>query len=105
MILKGSQRGSALELGVHLLKAENEHVELRELRGFMSEDVLGAMKEIQAVARGTRCRQPLFSVSFNPPELSGYLRDVRAKPGKYDWLGQQAIPSFASVLPAINRPR
>jgi len=68
MILKGSQRGSALELGAHLLKAENEHVELHELRGFMSEDVLGAMKEIQAVARGTRCRQPLFSVSFNPPD-------------------------------------
>jgi hypothetical protein len=68
MILKGSQRGSAMELGAHLLKAENEHVELHELRGFVSESVLGAMKEIQAVARGTRCRQPLFSVSFNPPD-------------------------------------
>lgn len=68
MILKGSQRGSAVELGLHLLKAENEHVELHELRGFVSESVLGAMKEIQAVARGTRCRQPLFSVSFNPPD-------------------------------------
>lgn len=68
MILKGSQRGSALELGLHLLKAENEHVELHELRGFVSDDVLGAMKEIQAVTRGTRCRQPLFSVSFNPPD-------------------------------------
>jgi hypothetical protein len=68
MILKGSQRGSAMELGLHLMKAENEHVELHELRGFVSESVLGAMKEIQAVSRGTRCRQPLFSVSFNPPE-------------------------------------
>lgn len=68
MILKGSQRGSAMELGQHLLKAENEHVELHELRGFVSESVLGAMKEIQAVSRGTRCRQPLFSVSFNPPD-------------------------------------
>lgn len=68
MILKGSQRGSAIELGHHLLKAENEHVELHELRGFMSDDVLGALKEAQAVACGTRCRQPLFSVSFNPPE-------------------------------------
>lgn len=68
MILKGSQRGSAIELGLHLLKAENEHVELHELRGFMAEDVQGAMKEAQAVARGTRCRQHLFSVSFNPPD-------------------------------------
>lgn len=68
MILKGSQRGSAVELGLHLLKAENEHVELHELRGFMAADVMGAMKEAQAVARGTRCRQHLFSVSFNPPD-------------------------------------
>lgn len=68
MILKGSQRGSAIELGHHLLKAENEQVELHELRGFMASDVVGAMKEAQAVARGTRCRQHLFSVSFNPPE-------------------------------------
>ena len=68
MILKGSQRGSAVEMGNHLLKAENEHVEVHELRGFMAEDVLGAMKEAEAVARGTRCRQHLFSVSFNPPE-------------------------------------
>ncbi len=68
MILKGSQRGAASELGHHLLKAENEQVELHELRGFMADDVPGAMKEAQAVARGTRCRQHLFSVSFNPPE-------------------------------------
>lgn len=68
MILKGSQRGSAIEMGNHLLKAENEHVEVHELRGFMAEDVLGAMKEAEAVSRGTRCRQHLFSVSFNPPE-------------------------------------
>jgi hypothetical protein len=68
MILKGSQRGSAIEMGNHLLKAENEHVEVHDLRGFMAEDVLGAMKEAEAISRGTRCRQHLFSVSFNPPE-------------------------------------
>ena len=68
MILKGSQRGAAIELGHHLLKTENEQVELHELRGFMADNVLGAMKEAQAVAHGTRCRQHLFSVSFNPPE-------------------------------------
>lgn len=68
MILKGSQRASAIELGHHLLKAENEHVELHELRGFVSDDVIGAMKEAQAVAQGTHCRQHLFSVSFSPPQ-------------------------------------
>ncbi|MDQ0465585.1 hypothetical protein QO010_003374 [Caulobacter ginsengisoli] len=69
MILKGSQRGSAKQLGAHLLKTtENEHVEVHEVRGFIAEDVMGAMHEAQAVAKGTKCRQHLFSVSLSPPE-------------------------------------
>ncbi|WP_299436928.1 relaxase/mobilization nuclease domain-containing protein [uncultured Rhodospira sp.] len=67
MILKGNQRGGARQLAAHLLKAENEHVEVHELRGFMADDLTGAFREFEAVARGTRCRQPLFSVSLNPP--------------------------------------
>ena len=62
MILKGSQRGGEMAMGRHLLKPENEHVEVHEVSGFIASDVLGAMKEVQAVAAGTRCKQPLFSV-------------------------------------------
>lgn len=69
MILKGSQRGGEMAMGRHLLKPENEHVEVHEVSGFIASDVLGAMKEVQAVAAGTRCKQPLFSVSLNPPEI------------------------------------
>lgn len=68
MILKASQRGGAKQLALHLLKTENEHVEVHELRGFVSDDLAGALHEAYAVSRGTRCRQFLFSVSFNPPE-------------------------------------
>lgn len=68
MILKASQRGGGMALAAHLLKAENEHVEIHEISGFVSDDLKGAMKEAQAVAKGTRCRQYLFSVSLNPPE-------------------------------------
>ena len=69
MILKASQRGGAKQLGVHLLRQDdNEHVEVHEVRGFVSEDVVGALKEAHAVSQGTRCKQFLFSVSFNPPE-------------------------------------
>lgn len=68
MILKGSQRGGEMPMGRHLLKPENEHVEVHEVSGFIASDVLGAMKEVQAVATGTRCKQSLFSVSLNPPE-------------------------------------
>ncbi|MBL27282.1 MAG: relaxase [Rhodospirillaceae bacterium] len=69
MIIKASQRGGGKALGLHLLKTEeNEHVEVHEVRGFVSDDIVGAMKEAYAVSRGTRCKQFLFSVSLNPPE-------------------------------------
>lgn len=69
MILKASQRGGGKQLALHLLKTEeNEHVEVYEVRGFISEDIVGAMKEAYAVSKGTRCKQFLFSVSLNPPE-------------------------------------
>lgn len=69
MILKGSQRGGAKQLGLHLLKTEeNEHVEIHDIRGFMANDVIGALREAEAIAKGTKCRQYLFSVSLNPPQ-------------------------------------
>ncbi|MEM6413512.1 MAG: relaxase [Pseudomonadota bacterium] len=69
MILKGSQRGGAKQLGAHLLKTEeNERVEVHEIRGFMADDVVGALREAEAISKGTKCRQFLFSVSLNPPE-------------------------------------
>ncbi|MGR3757789.1 MAG: relaxase/mobilization nuclease domain-containing protein [Tranquillimonas sp.] len=70
MILKGSQRGNAAQLAKHLTNMrDNEHVELHELRGFMNEDELhAALQEAEAIAKGTRCKQHLFSLSLNPPE-------------------------------------
>jgi hypothetical protein len=68
MILKASQRSGGKQLGLHLLKTEeNEHVEVHEVSGFISDTVMGAMKEAHALALGTRCKQYLFSVSLNPP--------------------------------------
>lgn len=69
MILKGSQRGGGRDLANHLLRTdENEHLELHELRGFASNDLRQAFKEVEAVSRGTKCRQYLFSLSLSPPE-------------------------------------
>lgn len=69
MILKASQRGGGQNLAVHLMRVDdNEHVRLHELRGFASDDLKGAFKEAEAVSRGTRCRQYLFSLSLSPPE-------------------------------------
>ena len=68
MILKGSQRGGAVQLARHLLNdVDNDHIELHELRGFIAEDLAGAMKEAQAISLGTKCQQFLFSLSLSPP--------------------------------------
>lgn len=77
MILKGSKRGGAKQLGAHLLRAdENEHVEVHEVRGFASEDVMGAMREALAISQGTRCRQHLFSLSLSPPQSENVRIEV-----------------------------
>lgn len=69
MILKGSQRGGGQDLAVHLLRMDdNEHVLVHELRGFASDDLRGAFKEAEAISKGTKCRQYLFSLSLSPPE-------------------------------------
>lgn len=68
MIIVGNQRGGARDLARHLLKDENERVVVHQIRGFASDDLPSALQESQAIARGTRCRQHLFSASFNPPK-------------------------------------
>ncbi len=68
MILVGNQRGGGRDLAQHLMKSENERVEVAELRGFVADDLDGAFRETYAISRGTRCQQYLFSLSLNPPK-------------------------------------
>ena len=69
MILKGTQRAGAGQLAAHLLnKRDNEHVCVHELRGFAASDLHGALTEAQAVSKGTKCKQFMFSLSLNPPK-------------------------------------
>jgi len=69
MILKASQRGGAKALADHLMnERDNDHVTLLELRGFMSEDLHGALAEAHAISKATQCNQFMFSMSLNPPQ-------------------------------------
>lgn len=69
MILKGSQRSGGADLAAHLMRTDdNEHVRVHEMRGFVADDLRGAFKEAEAISRGTKCRQYLFSLSLSPPE-------------------------------------
>ncbi len=68
MIIKASQRAGGQNLAAHLLRLDdNEHLSIHGLRGFASDNLRDAFKEIEAISRGTKCRQYLFSVSFSPP--------------------------------------
>ena len=68
MILKAKERGDAVQLGRYLMAMrDNDHVELHELRGYVSEDIVEAFSEADAIAKGTRATNHLFSLSLNPP--------------------------------------
>ncbi|MDZ4790836.1 MAG: relaxase [Hyphomicrobiales bacterium] len=80
MILKASQRGGGADLAVHLMRIDdNEHVHVYELRGFASGTLKEAFKEVDAISRGTQCRQYLFSLSLSPPEQENVSADVFAQ--------------------------
>jgi len=69
MILKGNQRAGGRQMAMHLLNGkQNEHVTVYEVRGFIAEDVLGALNEAYAMSKGTKCKQFMYALSLNPPQ-------------------------------------
>lgn len=66
-ILKGNQRGGARDMALHLMKQENEHIDVHEIRGFVSDTVMGALNESYALSKATQCKQFMYSLSANPP--------------------------------------
>lgn len=68
MILHGNQRAGAINLAKHLGNTrDNDHVTVHEIRDCVANTLPGALQEMDAISRGTRCKQFMFSVSFNPP--------------------------------------
>lgn len=67
MILKGNQRAGGADLASHLQNEfDNDLVEVAEIRGTVAQDLHGAFGEYEAIAAGTRCKEPLYSLSINP---------------------------------------
>ncbi|MCO5073043.1 MAG: relaxase/mobilization nuclease domain-containing protein [Rhizobiaceae bacterium] len=96
MILKAKERGDGPQLARYLLAMrDNDHVELHDVRGFASDDLLGAFHEADAIANGTRCRKHLFSMSLNPP--AGENVSIEAF--------EQAISQIEQKLGLGNQPR
>lgn len=67
MILKGNQRKGGTDLATHLSNEfDNERVEIAQVRGTVADTLHGAFAEIEAVASGTRCKEPFYSLAINP---------------------------------------
>ncbi|MCK5749460.1 MAG: relaxase/mobilization nuclease domain-containing protein, partial [Oricola sp.] len=99
MILVGNQRAGAKDLALHLLKDENERVEVHELRGFASNDLISALRESQAISRGTRCKQHLYSLSLNPPKgaqvsVAAFLEAIEQAENRLGLSGQPRAVVF-----------
>eukprot|EP00820_Chromera_velia_P001557 Cvel_2801.t1-p1 / transcript=Cvel_2801.t1 / gene=Cvel_2801 / organism=Chromera_velia_CCMP2878 / gene_product=hypothetical protein / transcript_product=hypothetical protein / location=Cvel_scaffold113:20007-21287(-) / protein_length=427 / sequence_SO=supercontig / SO=protein_coding / is_pseudo=false len=100
MILKGSQRGGARQLAAHLMNdRDNDHITLHELRGFVASDLRGALDEANAISKGTKCRQFMFSLSLNPPKDRDCRLDglVEAADRAEDRLGLKGQPRAVIV--------
>ncbi len=67
MIIKGKSRSGPSALAAHLGNAEtNERVTVLEIRGTVSQDLRGALIEMDAYAAGTRCEKPLYHAAISP---------------------------------------
>jgi hypothetical protein len=68
VILKGSQRANGADLARHLMNGfDNESIELAEVHGAVADDLSGAFAEFEAVSRGTKASEYLYSLSISPP--------------------------------------
>jgi len=62
-----------------------------QVRGLVADDLHGAFAEIEAVASGTRCKQPLYSLAINPPlplSRDQYMAAIDHIEGKLGLTGQ-----------------
>lgn len=98
MILKGNQRTGAADLATHLSNAyDNTRVELAEIRGTVADDLHGALADFAAMAKPTKCQQPLYSLAINPAEplsREQYLAAIDHIEGKLGLSGQPRAVVF-----------
>lgn len=97
MILKGKSVAGAKRLAVHLARTDtNERMEVLETRGVVSDDLLGALKEMEAVSSiAKNCERPFYHASINTPmheRMTPEQRDI-------------AIERLAKALGLENQPR
>jgi len=96
MVIKGNARKGAKSLAEHVQRTDtNERIEVAEIRGVVAEDVLGALKEMEAVACCARTGKPLYHASINTRADERLTPEQRA----------QAIDRLEEALSLTGQPR
>lgn len=96
MIIKGGSRAGASNLSAHLMRVDtNERMEILEVRGTVSRELEGALREIEAMSSGTRCKNPLYHASINVP--------IHERLGIDGW--ERAVNHLEEELGLTGQPR
>lgn len=96
MIIKGSSRAGASDLSAHLQRVDtNERMELLEIKGTVARDLNAALREMEAMASGTRCKNPLYHASINTP--------IHERLGIDGW--ERAVDRLEEELGLTGQPR
>jgi hypothetical protein len=96
VVIKGTSCAGAARIAKHLSCTEtNERNELQELRGVAADDLYGALREMEAVALGTRCQKPFYHASINTLAHERLTDEQRA----------HAIDRLEAALDLSGQPR
>ena len=76
MIAKGNLHASGGKLAAYLTTGKDgERAELKELRGFVADNIRDAFTDVQIQAEATRCTKPFFHAYIRLPEGEALARD------------------------------
>jgi hypothetical protein len=95
MIIKGKSRGRPASLAAHLTSAKNERVELAEVRGLLAGDLLGALREMEVTASGSKCSKFMYHANIDP--------DARYAMTPEQW--GEAVDALEKNLGLTGQPR
>ena len=96
MVIKGTSCAGARRLATHLMRTDtNERAEVREVRGTVSENLRGALIEMEAVASGTRATKPFYHASISSRAEERLTDDQR----------RHAIDRLEAELGLTGQPR
>jgi hypothetical protein len=96
VIIKGVSCAGAFRLAKHLMRTDtNERAEVKEVRGVVAENLLGALREMESVAAGARTAKPFYHGSIN----------TRADERMSDEQRTYAIDKLEDALGLTGQPR